>query len=197
LEELMDIKISNLKKTYQNLTVFENLNLEVKKSGRIAIMGESGCGKTTLLNIISGLEKADDGRIEGLPEKISFVFQEDRLFEKFTALSNAKFAADRSINDETAREHLIEVGLTDSALQAAENLSGGMKRRVSIVRAVLAKADLLLLDEPFKGLDEGNRENVANYILKNTADTTVILVTHDRDEAELLSADIIKWEDLI
>lgn len=71
-----------------------------------------------------------------------------------------------------------------------------MKRRVSIVRAVLAKY-LLLLDEPFKGLDEGNRENVANYILKNTADTTVILVTHDRDEAELLSADIIKWEDLI
>ncbi len=193
----MDIKITNLKKTYQNLTVFENLNLEVKKSGRIAIMGESGCGKTTLLNIISGLEKADDGRIEGLPEKISFVFQEDRLFEKFTALSNAKFAADRSINDEMAREHLIEVGLTDSALQTAENLSGGMKRRVSIVRAVLAKADLLLLDEPFKGLDEGNRENVANYILKNTADTTVILVTHDRDEAELLSADIIKWEDLI
>ncbi len=193
----MDIKISTLKKTYQNLTVFENLNLEVKKSGRIAIMGESGCGKTTLLNIISGLEKADGGRIEGLPEKISFVFQEDRLFEKFTALSNAKFAADRSINDETAREHLIEVGLTDSALQTAENLSGGMKRRVSIVRAVLAKADLLLLDEPFKGLDEGNRENVANYILKNTADTTVILVTHDRDEAELLSADIIKWEDLI
>ena len=193
----MDIKITNLKKTYQNLTVFENLNLEVKKSGKIAIMGESGCGKTTLLNIISGLEKADAGRIDGLPEKISFVFQEDRLFEKFTALSNAKFAADRSINDETAREHLIEVGLTDSALQAAENLSGGMKRRVSIVRAVLAKADLLLLDEPFKGLDEGNRENVANYILKNTADTTVILVTHDRDEAELLSADIIKWEDLI
>ncbi|NLL91612.1 MAG: ATP-binding cassette domain-containing protein [Ruminococcaceae bacterium] len=193
----MDIKITDLKKTYQNRTVFENLNLTVKKSEKIAIMGESGCGKTTLLKIISGLEKADGGRIEGLPEKISFVFQEDRLFEKFTALSNAKFAAGKNIGDETAREHLIEVGLTDSTLQTAENLSGGMKRRVSIVRAVLAKAELLLLDEPFKGLDEENRENVSNYILKNTADTTVILVTHDRDEAELLSADIIKWEDLI
>ena len=193
----MDIKITDLKKIYLDRTVFKNLNLTVKKAGRIAVMGESGCGKTTLLKIISGLEKADGGRLEGLPEKISFVFQEDRLFEKFTALSNAKFAADKKIDDETVRRHLIEVGLTDSTLQTAENLSGGMKRRVSIVRAILAKADLLLLDEPFKGLDEGNRENVANYILKNTADTTVILVTHDRDEVELLSADAVMWEDLI
>ncbi len=184
---MSDIVINGLSKSFGEKKALENFSYTFKSGKITCIEGASGCGKTTLLKIIAGLMPADSGSIEGVPEKISFVFQEDRLCEDFSAVSNIKLACGKSVKKETALHHLGELDLLHEANKAVKDLSGGMKRRVAIARAVCYDADLVILDEPFKGLDEQLKKNVMDYVLKYTFKKTVIIVTHDQDEIAYLA----------
>jgi NitT/TauT family transport system ATP-binding protein len=185
-----DIRVVNLNKAFGPHIVFKNTTMRFSAGKRTVIMGESGCGKTTLLRILMGLEPLDSGEIAGIPKYISAVFQEDRFLEEFSAVSNIAFAADKGVTKELILRHLAELGLRESALQSVCELSGGMRRRVAIARAMLAKKELLLLDEPFKGLDDRNRDRTAEYIKRHSDGVTAIIVTHDINEVALMDADL-------
>ena len=190
----MDIIIKDLCKSYGENKILRNLNAVIEKGRITCLMGPSGEGKTTLLNILMGFEKADSGSAENIPHNKAAVFQENRLCESFSAFTNIKIAND-SLSDETIKSHLEQVGLGDAVSQKVCTLSGGQKRRVALVRAVLAEKDILFLDEPFKGLDEDTKAAVTEYLLQNTTDTTVVMVTHDIDEASSLGAKVMYLKD--
>ena len=182
----MAIKIENLSKSYDDKQVFQNLNMELEEGKITCIMAPSGKGKTTLLRILIGLEKADCGTVTGIKEKnISVVFQEDRLCENLNVLSNIRLVQKEKIE---IREGLEAVGLLDCCHQSVRELSGGMKRRVAILRALYAKWDILFLDEPFKGLDKETKERVIEFLRKSCEGKTVICITHEEKEAEALGA---------
>lgn len=186
----MDIIIKNLCKSFGEKQVLKSVNAVVKEKQITCLMGQSGVGKTTLLNIMMGLEKADSGEILNLPKLKSAVFQENRLCESFSVMSNIKMAND-SLNDDTVMQHLKAVGLENEAKAKVSTLSGGMKRRVALVRAILAQKEILFLDEPFKGLDDETLEKVQNYLYTNTKGLTVVMVTHQTEEAMSLKAEIL------
>ena len=131
----------------------EDISLALPEKGFCAITGRSGRGKTTLLYLIAGLYEPDRGSIQRNGETISMVFQEDRLLPWETAAQNAAIASTREI----AAKLLTELGLGAELDKYPRELSGGMKRRVSIARALAAKADVYIMDEPFKGLDPETR----------------------------------------
>ena len=185
--------IKNISKSFNELMVLDNLSLEFNEGEIYCIMGKSGCGKSTLLNIIMGLIKADKGEISDDFNNISVVFQEDRLCTKLNAAANVKIVCDKNITEDAIAENLYKVGLDrESILKPVSELSGGMKRRVAVVRAIMAKSKIIIMDEAFKGLDVVTRTLTAEYILSNRQDRTVIFVTHDIEEAELLNGKVIQ-----
>ena len=183
---MKDLVLEGVTKRFGDKTVLRDLSLRFSPDSVNCVMGPSGCGKTTLMRVIAGLEKPDGGKITGRPDKIAFVFQEDRLCEDFSAIANIRLVTGKSLPDEEIEECLVSLGLEDSARRPVRELSGGMKRRVAIVRAVLARPDLLILDEPFKGLDEEIRAVCADFILRECPQATILLITHDADEASLM-----------
>ncbi len=190
----MAIEIKNLTKAYDGQAVLENLSLTFDDGSFTCIMGKSGVGKTTLLNILMGLENADSGVICGLDDKkVSVVFQENRLCNNITALLNIKMVIqkDSRITDDKISEYLRRIGLGNDLKKPVIEYSGGMKRRVAILRALLADFDLLIMDEPLKGLDDETKETVIALIKELTKEKTVIMTTHDDSEASLLEANII------
>ena len=191
---MKNIEIRALTKRYGELTVLDAFSACFEAGKRTALMGRSGRGKTTLLRLLAGLERADSGEITGLPARISVVFQEDRLCEEFTAVENVKIAAPKRTADEIVA--LLYDLLLDEEAQSkpVSSLSGGMRRRVAIARALLAEGELLLLDEPFKGLDDATRARVTAVIREMTAGRTTILVTHDETDAAALSARVVNME---
>ena len=163
-----------------------NINLIIPDGQVILLCGQSGCGKTTLLRIMMGLETADEGECRGMGGlRKSAVFQEDRLCENLNVLSNIRLVQKEKTE---IREGLEAVGLLDCCHQPVRQLSGGMKRRVAIVRALYAKWDILFLDEPFKGLDKEMKERVIAFLKKGCEGKTVICITHEEKEAEALGA---------
>lgn len=203
----MEIKLTNICKRYGDKQVLENICLTFTE-GINCIMGASGRGKTTLAYIIGGLVKPNSGYITGIDgKKISFVFQEDRLLEWETAISNVLFVTKSTVqNREKACELLTQAGLSDSLYKKASELSGGMKRRVCLCRALIADYDLLILDEPFKGLDSGIKPTimamVKECLLENSLEDknkledkrkskTVICITHDHSEVEFLGGNLV------
>jgi len=182
------INIQNLTKRFSDKTVLEGTSLTIDKGSLVCIMGNSGCGKTTLINIILGHEQADSGVITGVPDKVSAVYQEDRLCEDFSALSNVAMVINTNNAKNTAKTTLCALGLKDALYKPVKKLSGGMKRRVAIARALVADAELVILDEPFKGLDDKTKESVINYVYNALTGRTVLLVTHDASEAHKLGA---------
>ena len=186
-----DICIRNITKSYGEKTVFKNLNLKIESGKITCIMAPSGAGKTTLLRMMMGLEKPDRGSIVGLSEKrFSAVFQEERLCEGMTAIGNIRLV-NPSLTADQIRNELQRLGMYDCENQPVSELSGGMRRRVSILRALLAEYDVLFMDEPFKGLDSTLKKDVITSVMEKTVGKTVIVVTHDRSEADLLRAEII------
>ena len=184
---MKEIIIDKLSKSYGNKTVFKELSLSVSLEGITVIMGESGCGKTTLLRILAGLEKSDSGSITGLPEKISFMFQEDRLLEWYSAFENVKL-----VSDETAAEKYLDaVELANDKNTAVSQLSGGMKRRVALARALAYSSQLVILDEPFKGMDIELKQ-MMELVKKESASRAFIVVAHEPQEAEFLADRLIK-----
>ena len=186
------LTVNNLKKYFDGKPVIKNLSFVCQSIGVTAVMGASGVGKTTLLNIIAGLEKSDGGSITSTFSKISYKFQEPRLFDWLTALENVKIVVeDKQEADAIARNLLARVGLTDSLEKYPRELSGGMQQRVSLARALAHGGDLVLLDEPFSAVDSETKEMLLKLISEYAKDHAVLLVTHSREEAQILDSNII------
>lgn len=184
------IELKNICKSYGGREVLRDFSA-VFPEGVTIVMGPSGRGKTTLLRLMMGLEVPDAGEIAGVPRRIAAVFQEDRLPLCFRVPVCAGMTAAPGTSRETVLEHLRALGLGQELLKPVRELSGGQRRRVAVARAVLAAPDVLFLDEAFTGLDDAIRSTTAEYILRNMTGKTIIAVTHDLDEAELLGGSIL------
>ncbi len=178
------IELKKVCKEYNGKLVLKDLDYKISKGEVICIMGPSGVGKTTLLRIIMGLEVADQGFVTELSGlKIGAVFQEDRLCEDFDAVANVNLVLPKGTSYKVVERELQEVGIPlDELHKPISQFSGGMKRRVAIVRCMLSDADILCMDEPLKGLDENNKELVSNYINRKRQGRTMLVVTHDRED---------------
>jgi NitT/TauT family transport system ATP-binding protein len=186
------ISAQNLRKSYGEQLVLNDVSFELPNQGITCIMAPSGVGKTTLLRILLGLEQPDSGAVSQPPDcHWAAVFQENRLLEHLDAMGNLRFVLGSELDAEDAKDLLAELGLTEAEGKPVRDFSGGMKRRVALARALLAPSDALALDEPFTGLDEENREKAISCILKRTAGKPVLLVTHNEDDAAGLNAEVI------
>lgn len=182
------IKFENVTFSYKGEKdrIFENLSLHIKEGQRVHLSGASGVGKTTLLRLIAGLERVKKGSVKIKDNaRISVVFQEDRLIPFVSVKKNISLFS----NDEKSEKLLYELGLSDCADMRVDELSGGMKRRVALARALSRDFDILLLDEAFNGLDGETLLKVCDVVNKYTENKTVILVSHHEEEAQLLSAE--------
>ena len=187
----MDIVLSNIGKSFGSRQVLTDFSHRFSEGSITCVLGPSGCGKTTLLRIICGLLATDCGEISGNDVKFSMVFQEDRLFEGMTAEKNVLLTAKKGFSRQNARDLLQELGIGDFG-KPVRDFSGGMKRRVAVARALAADYDVLLLDEPFTGLDGETRLQTLETIKKMTAGKTVICVTHAADDAAHLGGNILE-----
>ena len=185
----MVIVIDRMGTSFDNVPVLDNFSAIIPENQTTCIMGESGIGKTTLFNLIAGLLVPDSGTIDGVSgESISMVFQEDRLVEALTVKRNIKLVQKNRPDDIKIAGVLEKMGLDRGCMnKRVSELSGGMKRRVSLARALLYDADLYLFDEPTTGLDEENKDAAVSCIKEYTAGKTVIFVTHDVTVAEKLA----------
>ena len=184
----MKIQINNLCKKYGDKIVFENYTNTFDFDGILLIKGVSGLGKTTLMRIIAGLEKADKGEIQKDAKSISFMFQEDRLIPFVSVLKNITAVC----SEKKALKYLKLMGLENEKDNSPLSLSGGMKRRVSLARALCFQSELVILDEPFKGLDEELKSTICEIIKKESKQRDFIIISHDSEDAELLNAKVIE-----
>ena len=190
------MKIENLSFSYMDKSVekkvFDGLNLE-SNSRIICIMGHSGCGKTTLLHILAGLLKPFSGTVSDFPEKVSIMFQEDRLLPWLNAYENVALVQSTPFerwNGQDDRASRILKNLDIDPAMDIGSMSGGMKRRVALARALAFDSKALLLDEPFKGMDEDLTARAADLVRKQ--DKLTIVSTHSEAEAKALGAEILR-----
>jgi NitT/TauT family transport system ATP-binding protein len=187
----VSIVLDNVAKAFDGKTVLDGFSLVIKDGETVCIMGPSGCGKTTLFNIMLGLIKPDGGSVSGMPERAAAVFQEPRLCEDFSLISNVKIAAKKDVAPAEIAAGLEALGLSEFAGKKVRVLSGGQKQRAAILRAVLSGCGVVLMDEPFKGLDEGTKEKTMDFVKKAVAGKTCLIITHDRKEADFFSGRIV------
>jgi len=188
------IEFENVSKSFGDNIVLQDFSLTLPDSGVVTIMGPSGYGKTTLLRLLAGLETPDSGQIVAQYNRLTMVFQENRLLSGVTALGNILSVLDEK-NETLAMQWLEHMGLADSADLLPIELSGGMRRRLSIARAMAFGGDFVLLDEPFAGLDDTTRLRIYPFLFGDESlSRLTILVTHDRQEAEAVSDRLIVME---
>lgn len=181
------MKIENFTKYYGDKKIYENFNLEIEDGSVLALLGKSGSGKTTLLNALAGITDYE-GKITGANE-VSFVFQTDRLIPNLTVEENLKLICP----EKDSESALKSVGMEKDGKLYPKELSGGMARRVALLRAFLYGGSLMLLDEPFRNLDISLKIKLGQMFkdLRQNNKNTCILVTHDIDEAVDLADRII------
>ena len=179
----MPLVIKNLNKAFGNKIIFENFSYTFAERGIYVLVGPSGRGKTTLLRMIAGLDKTYAGQINS--ESVAYAFQEYRLFPVLNALGNVTNILWEHPTDEqvqAAKNLLLFFGFSEADMQLYPNaLSGGMKQRVSLCRALLADRKILLLDEPFKELDDTLRERLRNILAEEATKRLIILTAHTMD----------------
>ena len=191
----MDVILREVCKSFGARRVLDRLSWSFPGGQISCVQGPSGCGKTTLLRLIAGLESLDSGEILGSRDKkISAVFQENRLLENLTVEKNLLLTARPSFTRTDARALLDGLGLSDTAQRRVHELSGGMRRRVAVARALAADYELLLLDEPLTGLDGELRLRVLRRIQADLNGRTAIWITHDGDTAALLNAPVLQLD---
>lgn len=189
------ITIDRLTLSYGRQQVLKDCSLQVEPGSRVALMGPSGCGKTSLINVIAGLLSPDSGKVS-VNGKVSYVFQEPALFPWLTAVDNINVVlSDRPETLPRAEQLLEAVGLSDCRDKYPHQLSGGQKQRIAICRALAYGGDILLLDEPLKGLDADTRDQVSALLLQEWTGKTLLLVTHDPSEAESLCDRVYRWQE--
>ena len=170
-----NLELKHVKKRYYEQQILEDFSATYCHGQQYFFYTPSGSGKTTLFRLIAGLERADGGEICLAGQSLGYLFQEDRLCEEYSALKNVEMITGNVAEAQSALEELLQ---KEDIHKPCKELSGGMKRRVALVRAVLSHADILLLDEPYNGLDEANRERVAQYILEKAKNSIVLVATH-------------------
>ncbi len=175
------ITLDNITVKFGKQTVIENLSFEFRDGVFYGITGPSGIGKTTLLAAIVGTVPISSGRIANVPARISYIFQDARLFPWMTALENVECVC----HDREKAEHYLGLLLPDGMDKYPDALSGGMKQRVSIARALAYDAQLVLLDEPFKGLDAETKQLTIDIVKEHLKERTAILVSHEENELML------------
>lgn len=190
------IKLKNIEKSFGENKIYNNFSLNFKEKQVNCILGKSGCGKSTLLKIISGLESINKGEVLNVPNRISYIFQEDRLIEWKNIYENLELPIinlyKKHEREEKIKEILKLFSLEETIYSYPKSLSGGMRQRINIARAFIYRGELLLMDEPFKSLDKGSKDNIVRFFraYREKNKTTVIMVTHDIDEALSLGDNI-------
>lgn len=189
------IEVQGLTLAFGGNAVLRGVDFTLPRGGRAALMGPSGSGKTTFLRVLAGLQKPDSGTVQVSAQKIACVFQEPRLLPWLTAAQNVNVVlSDRAETLPQAAAWLERFGLADAAGQYPAALSGGMQQRVALARAMAYGADLLLLDEPFKAMDDALRRAVMQTVADAAGDTALVLVTHSAGEAEALGCTVYQYE---
>ena len=186
-----NILVQKICMSYGEKTVLQDFSAEFPKGKCSVVMGPSGCGKTTLLRILPGLEKPLSGMVTGVPDAVSMVFQEDRLLELLSPRENIKAVLGRKVQTAAIERTLKMLALDGNEEKTVGQLSGGMKRRVSIARAILAPHEILIMDEPFQGLDRDTKLKVIQTLLECEKNRTIIFATHDPEDASLMNASYI------
>ncbi len=196
----MPASLKNIYKSYGEKEVIQNLSLDLPESGSVCFFGKSGIGKSTIFNIIAGLEKPDSGQILGLNDKkIAYVFQDDRLikwlstFENVSAVLKTK---DKLEKTKCVKYWLEKFGLLEYTDAKPNKLSGGMKRKLAIARALAFDGDIILFDEPFKGLDDNTKKSVVDVIKQHSNDKLLIFITHDMGEIFSLSGTVYHFKEM-
>ena len=214
------LTLRSVTKSYDGQPVLSDLSLEFSSGTFYCLMAPSGNGKTTMFRLILGLEKPDSGvilfgtsagdtgnndikassgtvsksdlrRLRGMRPLISAVFQENRLLEGYTAIENLRFALGKRYSSEALTAYLLRLLPEDALNKPVCEFSGGMKRRLSLLRALLVPFDLLILDEPFNGLDSENRKKAAALVRNRAQDKILLFAAHTKEDAALLGAEIL------
>lgn len=189
------IELKNITLSYGRQNVLAGQDLVVFPGERIALMGPSGCGKTSLLRLIAGQIRPAGGSLSLPAGRLAYLFQEPRLFPWLTAEENVNIVlSDRSATLPEARQWLEAVGLGHAAAKYPRELSGGMQQRVSLARALAYGGDILLLDEPLKGLDSETRAEMLRLLQAHSAGKTLLLATHDPAEAAALTTGLYTFD---
>ena len=177
----------------EEIQVIKNLNLELKPNERTVLIGESGCGKSTLLKLISGLEEVSSGEIDTNKLSTSMVFQNPRLFPWKNVRENIEFSLKNKRDDKLVDEWIKKIKLAGFEGAYPSQLSGGMQSRVSIARALVAKKDYLLMDEPFASIDGFTRKEMQKELLNLFQEEKVgfLFVTHSIEEALVMGTRIL------
>ena len=184
------IRVEQVTKAFEGKTVLCRWSAEFSE-GCWCLMGPSGAGKTTLLRLICGLEKPDNGRILLPPgSRFGVVFQEDRLCEGISAVKNLQLVCEKK----KAEAMLREILPADCLGQPVRELSGGMRRRIAVARAMAAESEILLMDEPFTGLDEATKRQVIGFVLRHQNGRLLIAATHQEEEVRAFHARILRVE---
>ena len=186
----MSIECQGVSKRFGSTQALEGISLTLESGHIYCLTAPSGKGKTTLFRILMGLETADSGRLFMERVPIGAVFQEDRLCETFSAVDNVLMTSPSSMSRAEVRRELMELLPEEVLDRPAATLSGGQKRRVAICRALCALSELLILDEPFTGLDAGTKADVIRYLQKKSAGKLTLLSTHQ--EEDILALDGIQ-----
>ena len=188
----MSIILKGITKEFHSQLVLKDFNWTIEENTFHFIMGQSGIGKTTLINILMGLVEPDSGEVSGIDgKKISVVFQENRLLEDFDAMTNLRLVVNKKNNDKEMERLLRDLGLGDSLNKKVSQFSGGMKRRLAIGRAIISQADIVIMDEPFKGLDKELYLKTILYLKEKLKGKTVIIVTHNEEECKIFQGKVM------
>lgn len=182
------INFQNVTKQYNHTTVIDNLSFTLNKGEVLVLLGPSGCGKTTVLNMAAGITRPDNGHVEINCKQLGYVFQEPRLIPWKTALENVLFVCPKNQRKqfyEKAVDMLESVGLGNYLNYYPNQLSGGMKQRVSIARAFVFNPELIFMDEPFSALDISNKKEIQKDVISllKHQNSSMLYVTHDIEEA--------------
>ena len=190
------LELNNISVRFDGKSVLSGCSLSLGDGERLALMGPSGCGKTTLLRVALSLQPPDAGSVSGDPGRTAAVFQEPRLLPWRTAAENVNVVL--SDTPETMLEALSmleRVELSDAVEKYPAELSGGMQQRVSIARALAFRPDLLVLDEPFRGLDDELRGRMVSLLNTSLQSASLLLVTHSEEEAKTLGCRVLRYQD--
>lgn len=193
----MNIELKHISKSYNKMPVLTDISLTFCQGRRYCLMSPSGSGKTTLLRILMSLESPDSGTVSvdgqgGLGSlAVSAVFQEDRLCESFSPIDNVLMCTGNSMKASRVRWELARLLPEECLTRPVSTLSGGMKRRVAVLRALLTPSDVIIMDEPFTGMDEELKRSVISYIKERQDGRILILSTHQEEDVELMGGELL------